>query len=197
MKKSSIKSKHRGVLAAFVKVESELKRYLLRFLISKEDVEDVLQETFIRASEAENKTNIQSPKAFLYKVAKNLALSEVSKKSKQIITCIEDFDALEVLDNKSCLEAQLEAKQELEAFYQAVVEVLPPVCRRVFLLRKAFGYSHKEIAGHLGISVSTVEKHLMKGMRKYEEYLESQVVEKTPRKNFLSSESRSAQSQVE
>ncbi|MFA7555267.1 MAG: RNA polymerase sigma factor [Spongiibacteraceae bacterium] len=160
------------ILATFISIESELKQYLLRFLLCKEDVEDVLQEAYIRASRADKKTVIRSPKSFLYKVAKNLALSEVTKKSRQIINCVDEFSKLDVVDSKSNIEEGLQEQQELDAFYQSVIEVLPPQCRRVFLMRKAFGFSHKEISRQLNISISTVEKHLIKGVKKYDDYVQ-------------------------
>jgi RNA polymerase sigma-70 factor (ECF subfamily) len=44
------------------------------------------------------------------------------------------------------------------------VAQLPLQCRRAFLLKKVYGLSQKEIAGYLGISESTVEKHVAKGL---------------------------------
>ena len=45
-----------------------------------------------------------------------------------------------------------------------MVAEFPAQCRRVFILRKVLGYSHKEISAAMGISVSTVEKHLARAM---------------------------------
>jgi DNA-directed RNA polymerase specialized sigma24 family protein len=39
------------------------------------------------------------------------------------------------------------------------------------MMRKVDGMSHKEIAGHLGIAVSTVEKHLIKGIAECDRYI--------------------------
>ena len=43
---------------------------------------------------------------------------------------------------------------------------LPIKCRKVFVLRKVYGYSQAEIAKKLGISLSTVETHITKGMHR-------------------------------
>lgn len=43
------KSMYHGIYAAFVDNESALKRFLGRFLYSPEDVDDMAQETFLRA----------------------------------------------------------------------------------------------------------------------------------------------------
>ncbi len=46
-----------------------------------------------------------------------------------------------------------------------VLEVLPPKRRQVFKLIKLYGYSYKEAALHLNISVNTVEKHMQEAQK--------------------------------
>jgi DNA-directed RNA polymerase specialized sigma24 family protein len=48
---------------------------------------------------------------------------------------------------------------------------LPLQCRRAFLLKKAYGLSRKEIASYMGITESTVQKHVAKGVMLCAEYL--------------------------
>jgi DNA-directed RNA polymerase specialized sigma24 family protein len=48
---------------------------------------------------------------------------------------------------------------------------LPPLCRRVFVLRKVYRLSHDEIAEVLGVSHSTIEKHVAKGLIRCRDYL--------------------------
>jgi RNA polymerase sigma-70 factor (ECF subfamily) len=57
------------------------------------------------------------------------------------------------------------------AIFAEAISALPPQCRRVFLLRKVQGLSQKDVAQRLGLSVSTVEKHLATGLVKCSEYL--------------------------
>ena len=170
---SKPKSGKPKIADVFLSLQSDLRQYLLRFLVRKEDVEDALQEAYIRSVKAEGRSEIRSPRAFLYKVVKNVALSEISKKRHKVISYIEDFEALNVIDSTSCVEDNEIQRQELAAFLDNVVQALPPKCAEVFLLRKAYGFSHKEIAKKLSISVSTVEKHLIKGSQRYEQYVQT------------------------
>jgi RNA polymerase sigma factor (sigma-70 family) len=62
------------------------------------------------------------------------------------------------------------ANQILGLHAEAVAE-LSPQRRRAYLLRKVHGFSHKEIASHLGIAVSTVEKLLMAAVAQCEQYV--------------------------
>ncbi|UTW45454.1 RNA polymerase sigma factor [bacterium SCSIO 12696] len=159
-------SRKPSILSSFLGIEAELKHYLLKMLVRKEDVEDILQDTYIRVSKAEKTTHIKSHRPFLFKVARNLALNQISQNKRRITFYVEDFEASEVIDSKSSVESREMARQELRKFYTMLRETLPAQCRKVFILRKVYGFSHKEIAQKLGISVSTVEKHIINGMRR-------------------------------
>ncbi|MDG0980247.1 MAG: RNA polymerase sigma factor, partial [Halieaceae bacterium] len=52
---------------------------------------------------------------------------------------------------------------------------LPPVCRNVFIFRQIEGYSKKEIAEKMGISINTVDNHLTHGMKLCRRYLKETV----------------------
>lgn len=159
------------ILSVFLEIETALRQYLMRFLVRKQDIEDIVQETFIRSFEAEKKQKIQSHKSFLFKVAKNLALSELARKSNQLASHIEDSDLLEVIDSKANVVDNVSSQQELDLYINAL-RSLPSQCQRVFLMCKVYGFSHKEVALKLDISVSTVEKHLVKGLRRCHKYMQ-------------------------
>lgn len=55
--------------------------------------------------------------------------------------------------------------KELEQSISKSVMLLPQKCRQVFLLSRNEDFSYKDISGGLGISVSTVEKHISKALR--------------------------------
>jgi RNA polymerase sigma-70 factor (family 1) len=59
---------------------------------------------------------------------------------------------------------QLDAR-ELEQIINDKVNELPEKCREVFILSRQEHLSHQHIADRLGISVSTVEKHIGKALR--------------------------------
>lgn len=149
-----------------------LKRFLSRFLSGPHDIEDLAQETYLRAFRAEQEQDIQSPKAFLLRIAKNLALNELARKSRLLTDYIEDSVSQDVIDDGVSPEQSAAARQKLAIFCQAVAE-LPAQCRRAFLLRKVYGLSHKEIAKELNISVSTVEKHVASGLMRCNIYLKN------------------------
>jgi RNA polymerase sigma factor (sigma-70 family) len=151
------------VSEAFVKHQTFLKRFLTRFLSRPQDIEDVVQDTFLKAYTAEKSRKINSPKAFLFRVARNTALTALTKKSQQIISYIENYDSEDIINDEVLVEEQAMARQRLGLFCQSALE-MPPQCRRVFLMAKVYGMSYKEISAQLGISVSAIEKHVAKGL---------------------------------
>ncbi len=144
-----------------------LTRFLSRFLDSRVEIEDVLQEAFLKALEAESNVHIESPLAYLFKTAKNLALNSIAERRRKRTDPIADFEELSVLYDLKLIsnfdpESQALMEEQLALAGEALEQLTPRV-REVFVLRKVYGFSHKEIAKRLGIAVSTVEKHIVKG----------------------------------
>lgn len=159
------------ILKSFLQNEQALKKYLTRFFSRQQDVDDVAQETFLKAFASETKNDVHSPKSFLFKVAKHTALNEIAKKANNTTDYIADSANSDVLldEEQVSAEQEFDSKQKLIVFSKAVAS-LPPNCRRVFLLRKMDGLKVKEIARELDISVSGVEKHIATGLVKCSQY---------------------------
>jgi len=162
-----------GLFDAYLGCEKPLKRFLSRFFSRPEDIDDLAQEAFLRAFDAGRDKDIRSPKAYLYRVARNIALRDLSKKSRQLTDYLEDAGGDNALGLEASCEEELIAQQKLEQCCKAIAD-LPEQCRRVFLLRKIHAHSHKEIAQQLEISPRTVEKHITKGIDRFTQYMEQQ-----------------------
>jgi RNA polymerase sigma-70 factor (ECF subfamily) len=150
-----------ALLEEFLSCKTALGRFIAR-IVGAHDIDDILQETFIRACAASEKTDIRHPRSFMFKTAQNLALNHVTSAYYKR-TDIEDFSSTDVPDAMESLESDFESKERFLEFCRAV-RALPAQCRRVFVLRKVYGLSQQEIAEYLGISQSTVEKHVAKGL---------------------------------
>jgi RNA polymerase sigma factor (sigma-70 family) len=153
------------ILEAYLENEVALKRYLSRFIRSREAADDLAQEAFLRAFAAECGQMIEAPKAFLFKVAKNLALNELARQSSVAIEPLGDFEGQEVLEDSSqaAVDDVVDSRERIRLLARAIA-ALPPQCGKVFILRKMQGLSQKEIAARLNISVRTVENHVALGL---------------------------------
>lgn len=160
------------LLRAFLENERGIKRFLSKFLMRSQDVDDVAQETFLRAFAAEAKHNVLAPRAFLYRVAKNLALNERARAVNTITDSLENSNGADSVgaEDQPTGEEIVHSQQKMALFAEAV-SLLPPQCRRVFLLRKVHGLSQTDIARRLGISAGTVEKHISVGLLRCRDHL--------------------------
>ena len=150
-----------GITRTFLENSAFLKRFLGRILKHDQDVEDLAQEAYLKAFDAEKHQLIERPRAFLFSIAKNLALNELTRKSKQITSLIQDFQQpYDEMDDSA--ESLLEGRQALGVYCEAVAS-LPDISRQAYILRKVHGLRHQEIADRLSISLSSVEKHLRMG----------------------------------
>jgi RNA polymerase sigma-70 factor (ECF subfamily) len=160
------------ILEAYLGNEVALKRYLRRFVASREAADDLAQEAFLRAFAAESDHLIEAPKAFLFKVARNLALNELSRRASVAIEPLGDFESQAVLEDSSQAAADdiVDGRERIRLLACAIA-ALPPQCAKVFILRKMQGLSQKEIAVRLDISVRTVENHVALGLSRCRAYM--------------------------
>jgi len=157
------------IATAFTAARRELERLVGRF-VRRNDIEDIVQEAFVRSFEAELQHPIEHPRAFMLKTAKHLALNYTARSEQRLVDSIEDFPDPDQLRSDHSVERQHESREHFLMFCRAVRQ-LPAQCRRAFILKKVYGLSQREIASYLGISESTVEKHVAKGILECSRYL--------------------------
>jgi RNA polymerase sigma factor (sigma-70 family) len=149
------------LVVEYMSFKARLRRLVAR-IVKPHDIDDILQETFVRAYAAAQKTEIRHPRSFMLKTARNLALNHVSSAYNKRVQ-IEDFSTSDVYLSTGSVESDVDSNERFLAFCRAVRD-LPQQCRRVFILSKVYGLSQREIAEYLEISESTVEKHIAKGL---------------------------------
>jgi RNA polymerase sigma factor (sigma-70 family) len=140
-----------------------LQKYLRRFTAGAEDVEDLVQEAYVRVCAMPDGQAVDSPRALLFRIARNLAVDRARQKTAHATDAVADFEPLNVSSEEAEPDEQVDLHRRFESFC-AAVDSLPPLCRRVFVLRKVYQLSHAEIAQVLGLSHSTIEKHVAKGL---------------------------------
>ena len=143
-----------------------------RYFRNAEDVEDLTQQTFLKCFAAETKTEINDPKFFLLRAAKNLAISEAKKKYRTTTDYMEDSGGSEVyMDVKNVSpETRLDSKRKLAALARALAS-LPTDYRRAFLMRKMENLKLAQIATRLDISLRTAQKRVSGALEMCDAYL--------------------------
>lgn len=156
----------------FLRSKEGLNRLVGR-IVPPSDIEDVVQETYVKLCQVNNIDSIRQPQAFMYRTAKNLALDFKKQARVRLTDHIDDWHSFEEtqISNKSVdnVYTQHVTNQEFGELCEAIRQ-LPKQCQKVFILRKVYGYSQKDIAAKLEISQSTVEKHVSAGMKRCIEF---------------------------
>ncbi|MDP5032460.1 MAG: RNA polymerase sigma factor [Paraglaciecola sp.] len=157
--------------ATYLRCRTQLERMIGR-IVKRDDIEDIVQETFIKSYEAELQNEITFERTYMFRTARNLALNHVSRASEKHNQSLDDVETLPSSLTSQSLEKQIESKQRFLDFYRATDNLSPEV-KRVFLMKKVYGMSQKDIAQHCSLSESTVEKHVAKGLLQCSLYLQS------------------------
>jgi RNA polymerase sigma factor (sigma-70 family) len=139
-------------------------------IVRPDEIEDIVQETFLLTYRAARKQKIDNPRAFMLKTAKNIALNHIARAERKLNCSIEDLSSAEIGTSIGSVEAHYQSEERFLVFCRAVAE-LPVGCRRVFILKKVYGLSQAEIANYLKLSPSTVEKHVARGMLLTAQYM--------------------------
>jgi RNA polymerase sigma factor (sigma-70 family) len=149
---------------------SSLRAYLQGAFPAVRDTEDVVQESFLRLWKLRAAQPIRSAKAFLFTVARNIALDSVRRMRGSPISAVPDLAALPVIEEDTDVPKAVSTSEEITLLVQAL-EALPARCREIIILRKFQGLSQKEVAARLRISELTVQEQVYRGVRRLEKIL--------------------------
>lgn len=132
---------------------------LMRRGRSEEDADDFVQEAWVRLVCYENSQQVERPEAFLMRTALNLSVDAHRARvnhGDQVV-----LDEILLVDTAPGTEAIVLARERLARLNECVSR-LNPKTREILLAHRVDGRTYQDIARDLGLSVSTVEKHVAK-----------------------------------
>ncbi len=137
-------------------------------IVPPREVEDIVQETYVRVCQVKHPEDIRQPRSYLFRTARNLALDYLKRSETKYTEGMDEQDIDTLIDVRSGDDSTFEqvASNEEFALFCEAVRHLPVKCRRVFVLKKVYGYTQIEIARKLDISIGTVEKHIGQGIKR-------------------------------
>ena len=158
---SRIKSRDESALQEFFfSVQPQLFYFLFRFTSSKEIAEDLTQESFIKFwLSIDNLDPEKSFKAYLFKIARNLAINHINR-SMPLVSFDEENILLQI--SKS-IDGEIENSFFMDDFQKAI-NTLPERCKSTFLLSRYSGFSYSEISEVMGVSLQTVKNQMNKAL---------------------------------
>ncbi|MCA1935822.1 MAG: RNA polymerase sigma factor [Asticcacaulis sp.] len=143
--------------------EPGMRQWLSRAGLSPSERDDLVQEVYYRLLRQTSYAHITDPRAYLYRMARNLMLEQIRKNRVVSITTVQNLDELGRADLSPTPEQAVSARRELSRV-MAFIESLPARCKAVFELRKVHGLSQAETAARLGLSENVVEKETARGL---------------------------------
>lgn len=150
--------------------EPMLRAWLQSRFTAGVEIDDVVQEAFLRVIRAHERGQLDSPKAFLFATARNLALDRLRHGRVARASPLVNDDGWDVLYDADDVTETVARNQELELLTEAI-QSLPDRCRQVFTLRKVYGMSQADIGRKLGISEHTVSAQLTIGVQKCTQFM--------------------------
>lgn len=149
--------------ASILPHETDLIRQARRWTADEDEARDLVHEAYAQLLQLTAWEQIVNPAGYATRMIRNIALQRMRRAR---IVPMRQFAALEEVEYPDPAPdsfAVAAGRDELRRM-MAAIEALPPACRRVILLRKLEAMAPRDIAEQLGISLSTVEKHLARGM---------------------------------
>jgi RNA polymerase sigma factor (sigma-70 family) len=151
--------------------DADLKAYLLRsFPDARNEVDDVVQESYLRIWKAKTAKPFECAKAFLFTIARHVTLDILRHNRASPIVVLPDLQSLAAAENRPT-GAEMVSRNERTRLLVLGLKSLPLRAQQVVLLRKFEGFSQKEVASKLGISEKTVDQHLSRGLKRLGEFL--------------------------
>jgi RNA polymerase sigma-70 factor (ECF subfamily) len=148
-----------------------LRGFLAARVGCRETAGELAHESFVRIMTCDSGESILDPRAFLFRIAGNLAIDHWRAnpvRSDQFVD-IAEYEHL-VADSPGP-ERYAIARQQLDRLRWAV-DSLPPRCREIFVIHKFDGVAQKQIAAQFDISLNAVEKHLIRALVQLRRHLD-------------------------
>ena len=142
------------------------RRLLQRGRSSRRDIDELIQEGFVRLChyQRETKAPVRDPVAFLVNVVEKVHIDRVRRAAlTQRIFSDQPFEEAECVDTSSSPEQDAEAHELIERIESSLAAANPRT-REAFLLHRFGGMSYVEIAARLSISTQAVTNHIAKAL---------------------------------
>jgi RNA polymerase sigma factor (sigma-70 family) len=151
------------LLTAALQHESLLRKVLWRYTRNRADVDELLQETYIRLM-GRSVEGIHNVRGYVIRAAFNIAHDHVQRQKVIPFEVLHDLDTLEDISDVALTEEIISSHQELERVVRAVKQ-LPLQMQQAFVLSKVYGFSHQQIKARTKMSQSQLERRLADSAR--------------------------------
>lgn len=150
----ALSRRHRGALTAFFRRRPNF----------WQDSEDMAQEVFMRLARREGGAEIENAEHYLFQIARSVLADNARRRGARRAAYHEPYSELEHAVEDFSPERVLEGKEQVRRVLNAL-EDLPDNVRAAFVLHRFEDLTYAEIAARLGVSVSSVEKYVIRALK--------------------------------
>jgi RNA polymerase sigma-70 factor (ECF subfamily) len=168
--------RHGDQAASLEILNREFRPSLTRFFVRRvpeSDIEDMVQDVLLRLSKRGNLEEIERLGGYVFQTARSVMRDHLRKWRSQERDSHCSFDEEFHGDADFSPERVLLARERVTQAKAALLE-LPERTRAIFILRRIEKIKYEDIAARLDISVSAVEKHMLRAVRHLATRLEEQ-----------------------
>jgi RNA polymerase sigma-70 factor (ECF subfamily) len=141
-----------------------LARYFRRRLPDANEVDDLVQEVFLRIVRRGNSQDLDRFEGYAFETAASVIKDRFRRRRVRMSASHVAFEPDLHGQTDVSPEQTVLAREALRSTTRAIM-ALPERTRTIFILRRLEGLSHPEIARRLGLSLSTVEKHIQRAAK--------------------------------
>lgn len=146
-----------GLHRHFLACHGQLREVAASILGCRQRAEDVVQDTWFKLADlpSQHQQQVRQPRAFLMRLVRNLAIDRYRRLAMESTLFAAPEEALELSCSSATPEHRLISRQALAQVAEALA-TLPERTRHAFLLHRLDGYTQREVAEQLGVSVTLV-----------------------------------------
>jgi RNA polymerase sigma-70 factor (ECF subfamily) len=151
-------------LGLFMDHRPELLAYAHRIIRDHASAEDIVQEAWLRFADATRGALVEEPIRYLYRIVRNLAIDGRRRQLRDARRTVSDGDLADRLVAANQSPEDSAADQADLRTLEAALAELPARTRAALEMHRFGGYTLKEIAAHLGISIGLAHSLVIDGV---------------------------------
>lgn len=140
-------------------------RSFLSKRVNPSDVDDMVQDVALKMHQRGTCEGIDNVEGYLFRVARNVMADHGRRSQARLDTQHEPLEDYHAPSPEPLPDRILSDRQDLDRTLEAL-DALPQRTRQAFFLHRFEDMSYAQIAQHMGISISAVEKNIMRAIRR-------------------------------